>query len=296
MDKLFVGMGEALWDLFPDGKRIGGAPANFAYHAGQLGFESLCISAVGDDPAGDGIVDAFRVKGLAHLLPRVDKPTGTVRVSLDAQGVPTYQIVEQVAWDHIPTLPETDAVAARTTVFCFGTLAQRNPVSRRAIHRFLDRMPKGEGRLRVFDINLRQSFYDPMTVEGSLAKCDLLKINDEELTVVCRLFRLPDNPVRAARAVMVRYGIRVVAITCGARCSRVVTATESSRIETPRVAVCDTVGAGDAFTAGLCAGLVAGASVGEAHRLAVDVSAHVCTCPGAMPELPEALCSRIANR
>lgn len=293
MDKLFVGMGEALWDIFPDGKRIGGAPANFAFHAARLGFDSLCISAVGNDPEGDAIVEVFRGKGLRHLLPRVEQPTGTVRVTLDAEGVPSYEIVREVAWDYIPTLPEADAIAARTTVFCFGTLAQRNPVSRRAIGRFLDCMPSEAGRLKVYDINLRQQFYDRETIVDSLAKADLLKLNDEELEVLHRMLGLPSDPQRAARCIMERYGIALVAITCGACGSHVFASGQSSFFDTPRVAVCDTVGAGDAFTAGLCSGLAAGCSVREAHRIAVDVSAYVCTCPGAMPELPAELSARL---
>lgn len=295
MEKLFVGMGEALWDLFPDGKQIGGAPANFAFHAGQLGFDSLCISAVGNDPEGDELVEVLRSKRLRHRLPRVQKPTGTVRVEIDAHGVPTYRIVEEVAWDHIPVTPETDALAARTSVFCFGTLAQRNPVSREAIHRFLDLIPSGEGRLKVYDINLRQKFYDEATILRSLAKADLMKLNDEEAVLLSRMLDLPNDPEGAARRLMARYGLAWVTITCGARGSHVFSRAEHSYLDTPRVEVCDTVGAGDAFTAGLCAGLVAGASLRDAHRLAVDVSAYVCTRPGAMPELPPSLRERLTK-
>ena len=158
MDRLFVGMGEALWDMLPEGPQIGGAPANFAWHAGQLGFGAVAVSAVGADDLGDRLVRTFDGMGLRHRLERVGFPTGTVQVTLDPAGVPTYEIRENVAWDNIPWTPALDGLAARTDVFCFGTLAQRCGVSRNSIRRFLHRMPESETCLRVFDINLRQHF------------------------------------------------------------------------------------------------------------------------------------------
>lgn len=289
-------MGEALWDVFPTGKQIGGAPANFAYHAGLLGFDSMAVSAVGNDLLGDEIVEVFGAKGLGYLLPCVAEPTGTVQVTLDAAGVPDYEIVEDVAWDNIPIVPELDELAAHTSVFCFGTLAQRSPVSRKAIHHFLDSMPDVPGRLKVYDINLRQRFYDKITIESSLVKSNVLKLNDDEFAILHNMLALPADMETASRKVIHRYGIQTVIITCGATGSHVFTETECSYLETPRVNVHDTVGAGDAFTAGFCAGTIAGLPLAGAHRLAVDVSAYVCTQPGAMPELPAGLRSRLSEK
>ncbi len=294
MKKLFTGMGEALWDIFPSGKQIGGAPANFAFHAGQLGFDSIAISAIGDDALGREIVEVFDEKGLRHLLPVVAEPTGTVRVTLDWNGVPDYEIVEGVAWDNIPIIPAMLETAALTSVFCFGTLAQRNPVSRKAIHYFLDNMPDGPGTLKVYDVNLRQRFYDRETVETSMAKSDILKLNDDEFAVLRDMLALPFEMEQAAAAIMDRYDMRTVIITCGAVGSYVFAGSDASYLDTPQVKVCDTVGAGDAFTAGFCSGIVAGLSLAEAHALAVDISAWVCTQPGAMPPLPAELKSRLS--
>lgn len=293
MDRLFVGMGEALWDMLPEGPQIGGAPANFAWHAGQLGFGAVAVSAVGADDLGDRLVRTFDGMGLRHRLERVGFPTGTVQVTLDPAGVPTYEIRENVAWDNIPWTPALDGLAARTDVFCFGTLAQRCEVSRNSIRRFLHRMPESETCLRVFDINLRQHFYGRNIVEESLSACNVLKINEEEFGLFGSMFGLAGPFVERARETLRRFGLHYLIITCGASESHVFAAEGHSVLATPRVAVRDTVGAGDSFTAAFCAALCAGQGMREAHRLAVDVSAYVCTQPGAMPALPESLISRI---
>ena len=159
MNKIIVGMGEALWDCLPEGKKIGGAPANFAYHASQFGFDSRVVSAVGADADGDEILDVFARKGLRTQIERVPYPTGTVQVTLDAVGVPCYEIKEGVAWDNIPFTDELKRLALNTRAVCFGSLAQRSETSRITINRFLDTMPDAEGQLKIFDINLRQGFY-----------------------------------------------------------------------------------------------------------------------------------------
>ncbi len=294
MNKLFVGMGEALWDMLPAGKQIGGAPANFAYHAGQLGYKSVAVSAVGKDAPGSELIASFERIGLHYLMPRVAYPTGTVDVSLDAGGVPCYDIREQVAWDYIPLGTELRELAARTDVFCFGTLAQRNGVSRTAIRYFLDRMPDGEGRLKVLDINLRQHYYGPELLKESLDRCNVLKLNDDEYAILQPVFGLEPDFGAGCRTLLGRYGLKAVVLTCGATCSHIFTPDEHSYLPTPRVEVADTVGAGDAFTAAFCASLLAGKGTREAHRLAVEVAAFVCTQPGAMPEIPRSLKNRLA--
>lgn len=285
-------MGEALWDVLPEGKQIGGAPANFAFHAGQLGFPSVAVSAVGNDALGDEIVDIFTGKGLQHLLERVDYPTGTVQVTLDANGVPNYEIREGVAWDNIPLTDSLHELARRTGVFCFGTLAQRNAVSRVSIRHFLGYMP--DGGLKVFDINLRQHFYDEEVIVSSLKECNILKINDDEYEQLRPMLRLDAASLEAnCRDLLRRFGLHGLVLTCGAAGSHIFTESEHSYMETPRVPIADTVGAGDSFTAAYCAAVLAGKGTREAHRLAVDLAAYVCTQHGAMPEIPAELKNRL---
>lgn len=292
--QFIVGMGEALWDLLPDGRKIGGAPANFAYHVSQFGFPSRVVSAVGDDPLGGEIRENFRGKGLDGILETVPYPTGTVQVTLDGAGVPRYDIRENVAWDNIPFTPELEALARQTRAVCFGSLAQRHAVSRATIRRFLDAMPDGEGQYRIFDINLRQGFHTPEVLCESFRRCNILKINDEELEAVSRMFGYPDIEQQdKCWILLAKYDLRMLILTCGIDGSYVFTPGRVSFVETPRVEVADTVGAGDSFTASFLAALLAGRSVEEAHRLAVDVSAYVCSQHGAMPRLPEQLIERI---
>ena len=182
MNNIIVGMGEALWDVLPEGKKIGGAPANFAYHVSQFGFDSRVVSAVGNDELGDEIMSVFKEKKLNTQIERVDYPTGTVQVTLDAEGVPCYEIKEGVAWDNIPFTDELKRLALNTRAVCFGSLAQRNEASRATINRFLDTMPEIDGQLKIFDINLRQDFYTKEVLRDSFQRCNVLKINDVRLS------------------------------------------------------------------------------------------------------------------
>ena len=292
--RYIVGMGEVLWDLLPEGRKIGGAPANFAYHVSQFGFPGRVASAVGDDEPGAEILRDFARKGLGGVIETVPWPTGSVRVALDAAGVPRYEIREDVAWDNIPFTFRLEELARRTRAVCFGSLAQRGAVSRRTIARFLDAMPAGPDCYRVFDINLRQEFYSEEVVRDSLRRCDVLKINDEELAIVGRMFGCPELGAEGmCRKLLSEYGLRMLILTCGVDGSYVFTPDGRSEAETPRVAAVDTVGAGDSFTASFLAGILAGRTVREAHLLAADVSAYVCTQHGAMPRLPETLIRRI---
>lgn len=290
MNSKIVGMGEALWDMLPDGKKIGGAPANFAYHMSQLGFDSCVVSAIGNDPSGDEIVEVFRAKNLNHQLERVDFPTGIVLVTLDAEGVPCYEIKEGVAWDNIPFTDSLQELALATRAVCFGSLAQRSAVSRETINRFLDAMPDGEGQYKIFDINLRQHFYTKEIIEDSFRKCNILKINDDELVVVAQLFGYPVIDFQeTCRMLIEQYNLRMLILTCGTNGSYAFAPGEISFFETPKVVIADTVGAGDSFTAAFCASILKGRSIREAHKFAVDVSAYICTQSGAMPQLPEIL-------
>lgn len=292
MKRLIVGLGEALWDMLPEGKKIGGAPANFAYHAAQFGMDTMAVSALGDDDLGNEIAQKFAEKKLNVLMPRVPFPTGTVQVSLDAQGVPTYDIKEGVAWDNIPFTPELEEVARNCRAVCWGSLAQRNEVSRNTIHRFLDATPKD--CLKIFDINLRQNFYNEELLLESFKRCDILKINDEELVTIGRLFGYPGlDMTNKCWLILGKYNLDALVLTCGVNGSYVFTPGAMSFLETPKVEVADTVGAGDSFTGSFCAAYLSGVHVSEAHRLAVETSAFVCTQNGAMPTLPKNFIDRI---
>lgn len=292
MKRLIVGLGEALWDMLPEGKKIGGAPANFAYHAAQFGMDTMAVSALGDDDLGNEIAQKFAEKKLNVLMPRVPFPTGTVQVSLDAQGVPTYDIKEGVAWDNIPFTPELEEVARNCRAVCWGSLAQRNEVSRNTIHRFLDATPKD--CLKIFDINLRQNFYNEELLLESFKRCDILKINDEELVTIGRLFGYPGlDMTNKCWLILGKYNLDALVLTCGVNGSYVFTPGAMSFLETPKVEVADTVGAGDSFTGSFCAAYLSGIAVSEAHRLAVETSAFVCTQNGAMPTLPKNFIDRI---
>lgn len=287
MKNSVIGIGEALWDVLPEGKKLGGAPANFAYHVSQFGVESQVVSAIGDDSLGRDIIAQLDGKNLQHLVETVPYPTGTVQVTLDVNGIPQYEIKENVAWDNIPYTEKLEAAAKQCTAVCFGSLAQRNIVSRKTIHRFLEAMPNEEGRYKIFDINLRQGFYDKETITESIKRCNILKINDEELITVSRLFGYPGIDLENKCWLLLgKYKLKMLILTCGVNGSYVFTPGEVSFMETPKVEVADTVGAGDSFTGTFVASILKGKSVRQAHELAVKVSAYVCTQQGAMPELP----------
>jgi fructokinase len=288
-----VGIGEALWDMLPEGRKIGGAPANFTYHVSQFGLDAVAVSAVGDDELGAEIRQTFEEKDLQTQLATVPYPTGTVAVTLDAKGIPHYEICEGVAWDNIPFSPELEALARNTIAVCYGTLAQRNSVSRKTIESFIAAMP-ADG-IKICDINLRGTFYNKEILESSMRACDILKINDEEIDEVSRLLGAEFPTQRmAALNLMSRYEIDILILTCGTNGSYFYSmdGTESF-LPTPKVKVADTVGAGDSFTGAFIAALLCGKDIKKAHALAVEVSAYVCTQNGAMPELPDEIIDKL---
>lgn len=290
MNNYVVGMGEALWDVLPEGKKIGGAPANFAYHVSQFGLPSCVVSAVGEDALGKEIVDNFTSKGLNQFIAEVPYPTGTVQVEIDQAGVPQYEIKENVAWDNIPYTAHLESLAEKTRAVCFGSLAQRNVVSRNTINRFLDAMPQNDDTLVVFDVNLRQGFYNKEILCNSMKRCNILKINDEELVTVSRMFGYPGIDLQDKCWILLgKYNLKMLILTCGINGSYVFTPGNVSFQPTPKVEVADTVGAGDSFTAAFISSILKGKSVAEAHSLAVQTSAFVCTRKGAMLILPEEL-------
>lgn len=289
MTRKIIGLGEVLYDVLPEGAKLGGAPANFAYHASQFGFDAMAVSAVGNDALGDLALKTFDDNGLKYIIPRVPYPTGTVNISLDAGGVPSYTFTPDVAWDHIPFTPEMEAIAKEARAVCFGSLAQRSEASRKTIHQFLSATPAD--CLKIFDINLRSNFYNKEIIRENMQQANILKINDEELVTIGRLFDYPGLDMEEkCRLLLRRYHFKMVVLTCGTNGSYVfVPDGETSFMPTPKVEVADTVGAGDSFTAAFTASLLAGKTIKEAHERAVKVSAFVCTQKGAMPKLPEEL-------
>lgn len=286
--KYVVGLGEALWDVLPEGKQLGGAPANFAFHAGQFGLDSVAVSALGEDDLAKETLAQLEAKHLNYCMPQVPYPTGTVQVTLDNEGVPTYDICQGVAWDNIPFTPEMQTIAANTQAVCWGSLAQRSEVSRNTIYRFLDATPKDA--MKIFDINLRQNFYTKEVICESLKRCNVLKINDEELVTIGRMFGYPGLDIEdKCWLILGKYNLDILVLTCGVNGSYVFTPGAMSFHETPHVEVADTVGAGDSFTGTFCAAILAGLPVAEAHRHAVEVSAYVCTQDGAMPQIPDTM-------
>ncbi len=296
-----IGLGEVLWDLLPSGKALGGAPANVAYHANSLGAEGFVVSAVGDDDPGREILDRLRAMSLStqHVQTVASHPTGTVSVTLDEKGSPTYVIHEDVAWDHIAVDDATLELARRADAVCFGSLAQRSPGTRGSVRAVLG--ATRDDALRVFDINLRGDFYDAELIEQSLGLANVLKINDEELETVTGLLGLDrdagdeghegDKGGGDGRLAKLAegYDLRLVALTRGERGSVMFADGAFSRRDGIAVKVEDTVGAGDAFTAAVAVGMLGGMELERVNELANRAAAHVCSQKGAMPGLPEEL-------
>jgi len=285
---LVVALGEILWDLLPAGKQMGGAPANFAFHASQFGANAITVSAVGDDALGREMLAALNDLGLetVYITVSPDKPTGIVQVSLDRDRVASYTIHEGAAWDFLPSTPELLQLMAQADCVCFGTLAQRSPTSRQTILTALDHTR--QDCLRILDINFRQHYYDRDIVEQSLARATVLKINDHELPLLGALLNLSgDIPA----GIMSRFGIQLVALTRGSA-GAVLQSADGSRVEHPGYPakpLADTIGAGDAFTAALAVGLLRNSPLDQINHTACRIASFVCTQPGATPILPASL-------
>ena len=286
MNWKITGIGDALWDLLPDGRKIGGAPANFAYYMKQFGFDATVVTAVGDDELGEEIKQTFARMDLKHQTEVVGYPTGIVRIELDDRGIPAYEIVENVAYDHIPYTSGLDEIARTCNVVCFGTLAQRNEVSRNTITRFLDAMPATGETYKVFDINLRQNFYSKEMIAESLKRSNVFKVNDEELAVVKQMFAYGGETMEeTCRMILSDWDLKYLILTCGTNGSYIFAEGEESFMDTPKVEVADTVGAGDSFIASFMASILKGTSIKDAHELAVKLSAFVCTQYGGMCDI-----------
>jgi fructokinase len=283
---LIIGLGEVLWDLLPAGKQLGGAPANFAYHAHALGAEALVVSRVGHDELGREILERLHGLGLRTdgITTDPSAPTGTVSVALDARGTPAYTIHENVAWDFLQAGGKILDEASRADAVCFGTLGQRNPVARAAIRAVLQATPSGA--LRIFDINLRQHYWSREVLVESLELADVFKLNDEELPVVARLLELPGGEDGWLYELAGRFNLGAVALTKGGQGSSLLVGSRLVSRPGSRLAIADTVGAGDSYTAALALGLLAGHEPERIIRFAHRVADHVCMQPGATPPMP----------
>ena len=280
---IVVGIGELLWDVLPTGKRAGGAPINFVYHATQMGAEGYAISAVGNDLSGTEIVQELENNHISNSLGTVEYPTGSVMVELK-EGIPTYTIIEGVAWDHIPLTQESIDLIKRADAICFGTLALRSQASKETILSLLSYAR--EDALRFFDINIRQSYYSKELIETLLHKANVFKINDEELVLLRDMCKLEGSDEEVCRQILQKYNLKYLVLTAGCAFSSIYTADEVSTIPTPRVEVADTVGAGDSFSGAFVYSVLTGKSLREAHQTAVETAAFVCTQEGAWPPYP----------
>jgi fructokinase len=281
---LLLGIGELLWDLLPSGRRLGGAPANFAFHASRLGCRGALVSRVGDDDLGREALAKLAALGVDRSRVQMDPglPTGTVAVTLDAQGNPAYEITRNVAWDALEFPDSLSSFAPEADAICFGTLAARDPRTRATLCRFLS--AAGRRPLRILDVNLRPT--GPEDFLDLLGLCDVLKVNEAELPHVAHLCGVEGDPLQGLRT---RFNLKLVALTQGGQGS--ILCTEAVRLEMPGLPlkVVDTVGAGDAFTAALAAGMVQGLDLQVIQRRATRLAAYVCTQAGAMPETGEFL-------
>jgi fructokinase len=287
-----IGVGEVLWDLLLTGPQLGGAPANFAYHAHALGAQAQVITRVGKDDYGREIIRRFHEMGLPETGVQVDEtaPTGTAKVALSGDGLAHFTIQENVAWDCIASTDEAAAIARRADAICFGTLAQRCEASRNTIQDLVTEAPPNA--LRVFDINMRQQFYSRDVVEKSFRLANVLKLNDDELPRLADMFRLTGSTEDQIGQLAQTFSLRLVALTRGANGSLLYQKDNDnnevrwSDCTSRSVKVVDTVGAGDSFTAALVLGLLQKMDLDEINTIANEVARYVCSQPGATPSLP----------
>ncbi len=288
MNPMVVGLGEVLWDVLPEGERLGGAPANFAFHASQLGADGRLVSRVGDDRLGRETLRLLREHGLDAAGVSLDPlhPTGRALARLK-NGAATYEFPDDSAWDHLALTPEAERLARKATAVCFGTLAQRSPVSRAMIRAFLGSFPPD--CLRILDPNLRGDYYGDTLLAESLEAADVLKLSDEELDVLSQMFGVSGTDAQRLAGLARRFGLRLAAMTRGGRGAVIVGEEGVSDHPGIPAEVVDTIGAGDSFTASLAVGLLAGLDLDAINDRANRVAAAVCARAGAMAEIPAGL-------
>lgn len=291
---IVLSLGELLWDMLPTGKRAGGAPVNFAYHAKMNGCDGWSISAVGEDELGDELIAEADKAGIHTIIQRNAWPTSTVEVALK-NGIPEYTIVKNVAWDHILYTRQLLETVEQADAVCYGTLALRSPESHATITELLKHTKPGA--MKFFDINLRGDHYSKELIEELLRAATVFKINDDELLLLRDMFDIRDASAdEASRWFINEFGLDYIIVTAGSAFSTITTRTgESSTVNTPHVEVADTVGAGDSFSGTFTARILLGDTLAEAHRKAVNTAAFVCTQQGAWPAYPETIPDYLAQ-
>ena len=274
---LAAGLGEILWDMFPSGKVLGGAPSNFAYQLNSLGLKCIPVSSVGSDGLGEEIISSLTNKSLSTEYIQVNQKynTGVVEVTVDNEGKPSYIIKENVAWDNIEFDLKLQNLIKSCSAVCFGSLAQRSEVSRNTIMKFLSELP--ESSLKVFDINLRQRFYSKSIVVESLQLASMLKLNDDELIIIGDLLGLKGSDDFLIAQLMENYNLSLITLTKGGKGSLIVTPESENFREPIRINIIDTVGAGDAFTAGMVYGLLNNLDLEHVHSIANGLASFVCS-------------------
>ena len=284
-----------LWDLLPAGPQLGGAPANFAYHAHALGAHARVVTRVGDDHYGRDILRRFQAQGFADGTVQVDDtaPTGTVAIAVSGAGIPNYIIHENVAWDRLALTTEALRAVRAADAICFGSLAQRGEISRATIQRLV--AAAASDALRVFDINLRQKYFSREIIEQSLRLANVLKLNDGELPSLAKLFNLTGSTQQQIEKLAQAFGLKLIALTRGPAGSLLFQAGRWSDCPSVPIKIVDTVGAGDAFTAALVLGLLLKMDLDEINSLADEVARWVCSCNGATPALPQAICNKFVS-
>lgn len=293
--RLVVGLGELIWDLFPEGRRLGGAPSNFAYISRLLGNDAAVASRVGRDALGREAAERLARAGLSTAYLQTDDahPTGTVGVRIGAGGEPHFNVNDNSAWDYLEWTPAWEGLAARAAVVCFGTLGQRRPEARATIRSFL--AATGPGALRLFDVNLRHSFFTPDMLACSLRLSTVVKLNAEELSSAASMLSLrAGGELETARALLELFGLDLVAVTRGAAGSLLVSRDGSDEHPGFRAAeVSDTIGCGDAFAAALAHCLRSGAALPLSNEIANRVGSWLATQTGATPEADPAAVARL---
>ncbi|MDJ0621890.1 MAG: carbohydrate kinase [Desulfocapsaceae bacterium] len=281
-----VGIGEVLWDILPQGKQLGGAPANFACHASQLGNNGVIFSSVGKDSLGTEILEVLDKKNVGHIISVQDKyPTGTVSVELDSEGAPTYTIHEDVAWDHIRLEKQHKKFTEKADVICYGSLACRHDDSAKSIFECIEATPST--CIRLFDVNLRQDYYDQETILKLLEAATVLKLNDEELLVVAHFLDISGSETTLLQLIRHTFDLDLIILTKGEHGSRLFSRElGDSILKGQQVKVVDTIGAGDSFAGAVATGLCLDMPLEKIHQFADNVAAYVCSQAGATPELP----------
>ena len=290
-----IGIGEILWDIFPERKMLGGAPANFVFHSRALGVNSIIVSAVGNDILGKEIINEIKNRGIndSYLQTKSDYPTGTVNVKINEYGNPVYTIHNNVAWDWIEHTSSLQNLAKEADAVCFGTLGQRNYQSRETIYQFLQSIKKD--CLIIFDINLRQNFYTKEIISKSLQLADCLKLNHEELIIISELYHIRGDETKIITAILNEYDLKFVALTKGEKGSTIFSKELIDILPAKKMKIVDTVGAGDAFTAALLVSFLRGLNPAEAHMYAAEMAAYVCTKKGAIPQMDKNLIEKFTN-